>query len=353
MTNPRPHVLIVGAGPTGLTAAVELRRRGASVRVVERRANLSNLSRAVGIQPRSMKILEASGVAESVAAEAVVFQGVILHAGARELARLPLDFSEDSRLWGLAQNRTEHHLLEALTRLGGQLEFGAEFESLEQSKNGVTAQVGGREVRSDYLIGADGVRSTVRAKIGSSYDGFDLPGRWSIADVEAVDWPDANCFKGYLLPEGQVCVVVPLEAQRFRVISSLPDALAALPVPMSVDNIRNQGTFNISVRQVSHYQKGRVFLAGDAAHCHSPAGGRGMNLGIADAADLAERLVTGRIEGYHSGRHREGAHVLRFSENARRKVMSPRRRPFLRAALVIAKLAPPLGRLAMRRFVSG
>ena len=145
--------------------------------------------------------------------------------------------------------------------------------------------------------------------------------------------------------------MAPLSPTRFRVIASTPDALAALPVPIRVDHLHRADDFNISVRQVAQYRIGRVCLAGDAAHCHSPVGGRGMNLGISDAADLAQRLTGGDIDGYTAARHAEGRKIIRLSEALRRRVQSEN--PVARAALkglfhVIAAI-PPLGRGAAHR----
>ena len=346
-----PRILIVGAGPTGLTAAVELARRGYLPAVIEKRDGVSNLSRAVGILPRSMDLLAPSGVSAAIAAEAEPIRAVAFHFGARRIADVAI--RSDRKLLGLAQDRTEHHLRDALRRYGGDVRFGARLEGLTQTDDMVCAVINGNEERYDYVLGADGVKSSTRAALGLAYDGYELPGRWSIADVHATGWPHAGSFCGYLMKGGHVAVAVPLEATRFRVIADSEDALAALPVPMPVTKIRRQADFTISIRQVTHYQRGRVFLAGDAAHCHSPVGGRGMNLGIADACEFARRMAEGDLEGYHDARHHVGATTIRTTERLRRLLMADTvwARATLRMAFFGISTLPPLRRVFLRRLL--
>lgn len=342
----KPRVLIVGAGPTGLTAAVELARHGIMPVVIEKRTVASNLSRAVGILPNSMAILKPSGVAKAIQQEAVTLESVIFHERHKIIANIEIDTLADpnARIFGLAQDRIEHHLLNAFKAMGGQINYGAEFLSLSQSDTGISVSILGQAFRFDYVIGADGARSAVRRTMHIPFDGFDLPEKWSIADVEANDWKDPKAFHGFILKNGGVAVVVPLEENRFRVIANRSDALKALPIAMNVTKLRRKSEFTISVRQAKSYQMGRVFLAGDAAHCHSPAGGRGMNLGIADAANLAERIAKGTTDGYHAERHPTGKTTLRQSERIRHVMTSthPTVRLITRNALRLAQRIAPI-----------
>ena len=347
------NVLVVGAGPTGLMTAVELARLGHNPTVIEKRDGPSTLSRAVGLQQHSIELMRPCGVADAILAEAIPFSALKVHDGAKRVASIPLNFDDPSRVYGLPQDRTEAHLAEALTRYGHTVHYGAPLEGFEDHGDGVTAQYAGGAHTFDYLIGADGKTSLVREFAGLRYDGYDLPETWSIADVISPDWPDPTSFNVYLLRNGDLAVVVPLEAHRFRVISSTPDAVKTLPVPITVTETRRSGTFNIAIRQAPHYSKGRVHLAGDAAHCHSPVGGRGMNLGISDAAEWAERLAAGTLDGYTASRHAAGAHTISLSEGLRRTMLggSALKRSLGLGVLRIASHVPALSRRVTDRII--
>jgi 2-polyprenyl-6-methoxyphenol hydroxylase-like FAD-dependent oxidoreductase len=348
-------ILICGAGPTGLTLALELARRGIACDIIEKRDRPSQLSRAVGILPGSMAILEPSGVAEQIRKSAITIQRAEFHDHANRVATLRMAQSSDvnKRLFALAQDTTEQLLREAFEDLGGRVRYETPLEVVSQCEDAVSATYSGQAHAYDYLVGCDGVRSFVRQSLGISYDGFEIDGEWSIADVDVESWPGSDSFSIFLLDDGNAVVVVPLEANRMRVISSTPDALAALPVPMTVTNVRRSGAFIISVRIAERYQEGRVVLAGDAAHCHSPAGGRGMNLGIADAADLARRFDEGGLENYTKTRRPAGEQVLAFSERGRGMVMSgnPLKRGLLLGTLRLANRIPALNRLIVGRIL--
>jgi len=315
-------VLVVGAGPTGLTVALELARQGLIPEIVEKQAVGSGLSRAVGLLPSSMEILEPSGVDESIRKEAMVYKAAAFYVNDKLTAKVPLTEDDSPLLLGLAQDRTEALMKSALQEYGVAVQHGVSLVSLDIENDHAVATLcldGTRnEVREyDLVVGADGVHSTVRRSLGMAFEGFDLQEPWSIADVEVEGW-DTSLFSLFRLSRGKVVVVAPVEPQRVRVISNTADAISAVPVPMTIVKTLNEGVFNISVRQVKQYNYGPVYLAGDAAHCHSPAGGRGMNLGIADAADLAHRIIHNELEGYDAARHSAGRETIALSERTRR-----------------------------------
>ncbi len=245
---------------------------------------------------------------------------------------------------------------DVLSEFGGVVRYGTELVNLHQDADKVTTETrDGTTAEYDYVVGADGARSTTRQLLNIDFRGHDLPETWSIADVDAEDWPNTDAFTLCRLSGGNVVVVVPLEHKRFRVISNTGDALAALPLKMNVTNIRRAGQFKISIRQVAQYNVGRVFLVGDAAHCHSPVGGRGMNLGIADGAELARRMVDDELDGYGEARHKVGKQVIAGSE-AIRKVMTSRNpvtRFLVRTVLRTASVTPVLQRMFAKKILYG
>ncbi len=348
-------VLVVGAGPTGLTAAVELARRGIVVKVIERRDGGSGLSRAVGLLPGSLALLQPSGAAQRIRSEAIAYQSVAVHRNDRLLADIAFPADEwQATIHGLAQDRTEHHLRETLESLGARVHYGQELNMIRQMSDRVVAGIrpaaGGHAVSEefDYLIGADGVKSTVRELLSLDFDGFELDQTWSIADVDCQGW-DTSRLRIYLLDHGGVAVVAPMERDRVRIVANAESALRALPVPLNAVNIGRESSFRIAIRQVARYRVGRTFLAGDAAHCHSPVGGRGMNLGIADAADLAARLSVDQADGYHRARHAAGRATIAQSERTRKALMSKNRvmRHLVETAIGVVGRYPFLQRRAI------
>jgi 2-polyprenyl-6-methoxyphenol hydroxylase-like FAD-dependent oxidoreductase len=359
-------LLIVGAGPTGLAAAVELARRGLVARVVDKKHDPLPLSRAVGINARSLTLLEDSGVTERLIAAGIRVRELLIHDRDRLISHIRLD-REDlpyNFMLALPQDETETVLRTRLEELGGRVEFGVRLDSLAIDAAGARATLtrgadGRREEAAfDLVLGADGVGSTVRQAANLPFEGFDLPGAWGVADVDSVAWPHRERACMFLLPQGGLAVVIPIGTARYRIVANHSKALEAVPLALGVDRLRRENAFEIAIRQVPVYGAGPVYLAGDAAHCHSPAGGRGMNLGIADAASFARRLAGDRaggpddgLAGYSAERHAHGRETIRLSERLRRTVMVEGAvgRWLVRAGLRLVGRTPALqARLARR-----
>ena len=354
-------LLIVGAGPTGLTAAVELARRGVVARVIDKKSDPLPLSRAVGINARSLALLEASGAAERLLAAGIRVRELVIHDRDRAISRIRLD-REDlpyNFLLALPQDETEAILTRRFEELGGRVEFGVGLEALaiegHQAQARLTHVADGRlqESAFDLVLGADGVRSTVRQAAALPFEGFDLPGTWGVADVESAAWPHRERACLFMLPEGGVVVVVPIGAGRYRIVANRPKALAVVPRRLTVDKLRREAEFEISIRQVQTYSAGPLFLAGDAAHCQSPAGGRGMNLGIADAASFARRFVEKDLGGYSAERHAHGREAIKASENLRRTMTRENlvARWLVRGGLRLVGRTPALQKRLARQFL--
>ncbi|SET40688.1 FAD-dependent monooxygenase [Geodermatophilus poikilotrophus] len=354
--SPDVDVLVVGAGPTGLTLACDLRRRGLTVRVVERLPQPELKSRGKGVQPRTLEVLDDLGVVDRVLEAGWSRDLRVRWYVQRELlldlrlpGRDPLPDTPHPNLVLIPQWRTEQVLRERLVELGGAVEWGRELVGLEQDGDGVLASVATSPdgavatIRAGWVVGCDGGHSRVRDLLGLALQGESREERFLFGDVE-VDglepadsgyvWFDggeylaASPFRG--LRAWQVQASLPAGTQEpgslellqrlFTERSGLPDVRLSAPTWLS--------TWHSNVRLVDRYRVGRVFVAGDAAHLHSPVGGQGMNTGIQDAYNLGWKLalvVRGRapdrlLDTYEEERRPIAAAVLSGSDLGYRAV---------------------------------
>ncbi|QFR39470.1 FAD-dependent monooxygenase [Candidatus Gracilibacteria bacterium 28_42_T64] len=359
MNKKNTTVVIVGAGPTGLTAGVELARRGIQTKIIDQLDGGSKLSRAIGINPRSLDILKPSGVTEKLLEKGIKYDSLTLYNGDKSWVKLPFTIANMKYgfniMLGLPQNDTEAILRETFIRLGGVIHFDTELSEISQTEDGVIAKAtNGEEFHSDYLIGADGVSSKVRSCVGIELDSVKLPGVWSIADVEVEGWSHITSTTICLLKKGKIAGILPLGATRFRVVSNTKETLSALPLKFKLLKIHREGQFKISLSQAKEYSKGRVFLAGDSAHTHSPVGGRGMNLGIANADDLARRIAgEAPLSEYSQKRYEEDTHIIKGTEDMRKLLTSssPTQRLLMLSALKIISVVPFFKRKWANKFL--
>lgn len=332
------EVLIVGAGPTGLLLAGDLAQAGVEVTVLERRTTESNLTRAFAVHARTLEQLDLRGVADQLVETGTPLQSLRLFGGLEvDLGALPSRFPY---LLVTPQYETEAVLRRRAEALGVPITRGAELLGLEQDETGATARVrtstGAATYRAAYVVGADGVHSRVREALGLPFPGKSVLKSLMLADVRLTD-PPRDVLTANGIGNG-FAFVAPFGDGWFRVIAwdrrhQLPD-----DAPVDLTEIQNVtrrafGTdfgmhsprwlsrFHSDERQVPRYRVGRVFLAGDAAHVHSPAGGMGMNTSLQDAANLGWKLAAavrgwepaGLLDTYHAERHPVGQMVLRGS----------------------------------------
>jgi 2-polyprenyl-6-methoxyphenol hydroxylase-like FAD-dependent oxidoreductase len=332
-------VVIVGAGPAGLMLAGDLAEAGVGCVVLERREGESNLTRAFAVHARTLEHLDARGVADELIrtgfrAPTLRFLGSV----EMDLSRLPSRFAY---VLVTPQYETERVLGERARALGVEIRQGAEVVGLRQDPTGVDVQVraadGSTEtLRAAYVVGADGVHSAVRQALGLPFPGRSAVRSVMLADVRLAEPPpDPVTASGvgdafaFLVSFGDDWYRVIAWNRRHQVPDSAPVDLEevrdvtrrALGSDYGMHETRWMSRFHSDERQVPRYRVGRVFLVGDAAHAHSPAGGMGMNTGIQDSANLGWKLAAalrghapdGLLDTYHAERHPVGRKVLRMS----------------------------------------
>ncbi len=322
----KPDILIIGAGPVGLTAAVELTRRGFNPRIVEKEPGHHVESRALAINPRTLDILEPSGAAERLAKAGVKLRAVNFNGPAGQMFRLDtklIPHPTRRYILVLPQAQTEQILIDTL---GGKtrIDWNTEVTSLvlNEGRPSVTLERKGKieNATPDIVIGADGAHSLVRKALGIGFIGEAYEHDWGLADIHASGLAPEELHVFDLSP--LLIGFIPVRGDLFRVVADTGNVLDHIPSHIKVKKVTWETRFRISHRQVETYQKGPVFLAGDAAHIHSPLGGRGMNLGIEDAAWLAWLIERGETGRYTELRHRVGKQVLEQVNQATRLMSS-------------------------------
>lgn len=333
-------VLIVGAGPTGSTLAADLLRRGVGVQLIDKAAHSFKGSRAKGIQPRTQEVLEDLGVLKDAHAEGGAYPLMGIHVGPltvpfrmQKRKKVAADVPYPNVLL-LPQYRTDAILHRLLERNGLTIAFNTEIISFEQDDSGVTTTLSsGEKIRSKYLIGADGGSSTVRKAASIRFIGETNEADRMIIIDGTINGLSRNRWHVWPRIHGKQVAACPLpHTNQFQVMIRLtPDesvnlddtALATMfdtLTGLHLQDITWRSVFRPNVRLAEHYQSGRVFLAGDAAHVHTPAGAQGLNTGIQDAYNLSwkiSQVIKGAsetlLDSYEAERQPIAAQVLKLS----------------------------------------
>jgi 2-polyprenyl-6-methoxyphenol hydroxylase-like FAD-dependent oxidoreductase len=344
-------VAVIGAGPTGLALACGLRAAGIEVRVLDKASGPAVTSRALGLQPRGVEVLDRLGALGDLPDRGLAIRSVVITVNGRELARLRVEQSMQ-RLGGrtallMSQADIEAALRDRLAALGGSVEWDRGVADVIAGPDGVGLRLGnGDEVRAGWVIGADGAHSAVRKAMGVDFPGVPLIEHFLLADVHAdIDRPRDNTY-GWLRGT-QMLVAFPLPGvDLWRVMTAAPpgcpddpahdEIIAYLGERLateargSINSVEWTSSFRIHRRLTDTYRRGRTLLAGDAAHIHSPLGGQGMNTGIGDAENLAWKLalvISGRadaglLETYEAERRPIAKDVLKSTSGVTELVVS-------------------------------
>lgn len=302
-------VLIVGAGPVGLFLANECARRGMTHRIIESHATQSSVSKALAIFPRTLEIFDMAGIAGAFSEVANRVTGVTIVSHKRTLGRI--DFTPpDTRYPFVAmvpQDVTEKLLVENLTRLGAKVEYETTLVSAHQTDTGVEAIINchgtSAVIEAKFLVGCDGAHSTVRNLVGLPFDGGDYAEQYMLADVVTNEALPADELQ--LCPSEQgPLAIFPMSPTRRRLVATVDerdgeapslDLVRTIladraPAGLAAESLNWSAYFKIHHRSVSRMSSGRVIVAGDAAHIHSPFGGQGMNTGLQDVWNLVWKL---------------------------------------------------------------
>jgi len=374
-------ILVVGGGPTGLTLAAQLLARGIPTRLIDKGDGPAAQSRALGVHARTLELLDTMGLADAFIERGHQVHRLRMYASGRRV--LDLNLARNGSRYGfvlhLPQRDTEMLLRARVQELGGTIEHGVELVSLAETGDAVHATLrdaAGRQIdmNARYVVGCDGAHSRVRHELGLAFDGQPYPQDWLLADVTLHGAGVDDAVHLFFRPEGTPLTCIPMGGDRWRVM--IPNAgergrraptfeeiqdlvRQRAPWPIEVSDPVWLASFRCQLRSTTTYRHGRVFLAGDAAHIHSPAGGQGMNTGMVDAHNLAWKLalvIGGRapdalLDSYGLERASAASGVLGLTDKivGLLSMRNPAKRALRDTVLPVITSLPPLQRRAARR----
>jgi 2-polyprenyl-6-methoxyphenol hydroxylase-like FAD-dependent oxidoreductase len=318
LTTIKTSVIIVGAGPTGLSLACQLIRYGVDFVIIEKNLGVTPYSKALGVHARTLEIYEQLDLAKkaidrgAIAGKARMLEGGAIR-GEVDLSNVGRGLSPYPYMLVLEQSKNEQLLYEYLQSHGHDVLWHTELESFSQDERGVTAHVKtsageSQIIEGKYMVGCDGPKSTVRHALGLSFEGGTFERLFYVADVE-IDWDYGHDALQICLARNSVVAFFPMRGEnRWRIVGSFPEGLdkdegevlyeeieqrirEEAELALEISHVNWFSTYKVHTRHVEKFSAGRCFLAGDAAHIHTPAGGQGMNTGIQDAYNLAWKMA--------------------------------------------------------------
>ncbi len=314
----KTDVVIVGAGPTGLSLACQFIRYGVDFVIVEKNEGVTPYSKAIGVQARTLEIYEQLGLAERATTEGAITGKVRMLEGGEVLGEVNLSnigegLSAYPYMLLLEQSKNERLLYEYLQSHGQEVLWKTELEGFSQTETNVTAQVknasgASQIIEAKYLVGCDGPKSPVRHALGLSFEGSTFERLFYVADVQ-INWKFSHDALHGCLARNSVVAFFPMKGKNsYRIVGAFPEGFdkdegevlfeeierrirEEAEIALDITHVNWFSTYRVHTRHVNKFSEGRCFLAGDSAHIHTPAGGQGMNTGIQDAYNLAWKMA--------------------------------------------------------------
>jgi 2-polyprenyl-6-methoxyphenol hydroxylase-like FAD-dependent oxidoreductase len=343
----RTQVVIIGGGPTGLSLAAQLIRYGIDFIIIEKNERTTHLSKAIAVQARTLEIFKELGIVEEAIKRGQITTGMHLFYKGKQKAGIDLvsfgeGISEFAMALSLEQSKTETLLLEYIMQHGKNVQWKSQLSHFEQHEDGVhvfykDGNGNDQKIESDYIVGCDGAGSVVRHQLNFSFEGSTEPKLFYVADVVlSSSVINKNALYMYMIPKGFI-LFFPMEGTgHYRIIGILPDQkdneytfadieptiVEQIISPVTFKELNWFSTYRVHSRMANSFMDGRCFIAGDAGHIHTPAGGQGMNTGIQDAYNLAWKIaltLKGEVNDevlktYNTERTENAKHLLQTTD---------------------------------------